>query len=69
MKVSMLGYDPIGGSRYYGLGNEYMGVLIGSLVIGCMVLLDLVEKKKRIRPLIFVLFNYLLFDFVSQLWK
>ena len=56
MKVSMLGYDPIGGSRYYGLGNEYMGVLIGSLVIGCMVLLDLVEKKKRIRPLIFVLF-------------
>jgi hypothetical protein len=30
MKQSILGYDPIAGARYYGLGNEYMGVLIGS---------------------------------------
>jgi len=31
---SFLGYDPIGGSRYYGMGNEYMGALIGSAVLG-----------------------------------
>lgn len=31
---SFLGYDPIGGSRYYGMGNEYMGALIGSAILG-----------------------------------
>ncbi|AQS59569.1 hypothetical protein [Desulforamulus ferrireducens] len=33
-KQSLLGYDPIVGARFYGIGNEYMGVLIGSLIIG-----------------------------------
>jgi len=46
MKVSVLGYDPIGGSRYYGLGNEYMGVLIGSLIIGLMAFLDKYKLRK-----------------------
>jgi hypothetical protein len=27
--ASLLSYDPIVGARYYGIGNEYMGVLIG----------------------------------------
>lgn len=27
---AFLGNDPLGGARYYGVGNEYMGVLIGS---------------------------------------
>lgn len=34
MKYSVLGYDPMIGARYYGIGNEYMGVLIGALVLG-----------------------------------
>ncbi|NOU87949.1 hypothetical protein GC102_19565 [Paenibacillus sp. LMG 31460] len=34
MKYSILGYDPMIGARYYGIGNEYMGVLIGALVLG-----------------------------------
>jgi len=34
MKNSVLGYDPVRGARFYGIGNEYMGVLIGSLIIG-----------------------------------
>ena len=33
-KQALLGYDPIVGARFYGIGNEYMGVLIGSLIIG-----------------------------------
>lgn len=32
-KVSVLGYDPVSGARYYGLGNEYMGVLVGATVL------------------------------------
>lgn len=34
MKQSLLGYDPIAGARYYGIGNEYMGVLVGSSFLG-----------------------------------
>jgi hypothetical protein len=30
MKASLLGYDPMIGARYYGMGNEYMGALLGS---------------------------------------
>jgi hypothetical protein len=40
-RASLLGYDPLGGARYYGLGNEYMGVLLGAAVTGCAALLDL----------------------------
>ncbi|WP_084053978.1 hypothetical protein [Desulfonispora thiosulfatigenes] len=43
MKLSVLGYCPIRGARFYGLGNEYMGILIGSLIMGLSLYL---EKKK-----------------------
>ncbi|HEU4964987.1 MAG TPA: hypothetical protein VFV52_14165 [Bacilli bacterium] len=33
LKHSVLSYDPIVGARYYGIGNEYMGVLLGSLML------------------------------------
>ena len=26
---SVLGYDPMAGARYYGIGNEYLGILLG----------------------------------------
>jgi hypothetical protein len=40
MKHSVLGYDPMIGARYYGIGNEYMGTLIGSLLFGSAALLQ-----------------------------
>lgn len=30
---SILGYDPMSGARYYGIGNEYMGVIIGAAIL------------------------------------
>lgn len=33
MQRSYLGYDPVIGARFYGLGNEYEGVLIGSTIL------------------------------------
>ncbi|MGI6225353.1 MAG: hypothetical protein ACOYJ1_03765 [Peptococcales bacterium] len=56
MKVSVLGYDPIGGSRYYGLGNEYMGVLISSLIIGLTALSDNQKTSKKLITFISGLF-------------
>ena len=41
-KTSILGYDAVIGARYYGLGNEYMGVLIGAVLL---TVVPLVHKK------------------------
>jgi hypothetical protein len=30
LRQSVFSYDPIAGARYYGIGNEYMGVLLGA---------------------------------------
>ncbi|MEW9670313.1 hypothetical protein ABLT31_15850 [Ammoniphilus sp. 3BR4] len=48
MKRSYLGYDPIIGARYYGIGNEYMGVVIGSSILSLAMLLELTKKHMRI---------------------
>src|SRR5699024_7912310 len=31
IQASPLGYDVIAGARFYGMGNEYMGVLVGAI--------------------------------------
>ncbi|MBE3578390.1 MAG: hypothetical protein IMW83_00545 [Caldanaerobacter subterraneus] len=45
MKNSLLGYDVISGARYYGIGNEYMGVLLGSLIMGTALFTEKYPKK------------------------
>ena len=40
MRYSFLGYDPIGGARFYGIGNEFMGVLIGSSIMGWAIVVE-----------------------------
>ena len=37
-QLSLFSYDPVGGARYYGMGNEYMGVLIGAALLGTVSL-------------------------------
>ncbi|MDA8234047.1 MAG: hypothetical protein M0Z31_04430, partial [Clostridia bacterium] len=45
---SVLGYDAMEGARYYGIGNEYMGVLIGAAIIGVTGLLQRFNDKKLV---------------------
>lgn len=40
MKRSILGYDSMIGARYYGIGNEFMGIVIGALILGLTALLQ-----------------------------
>lgn len=47
-KSSILGYDPIVGARFYGIGNEYMGILIGSSLIGITAVLSRLPRFKNI---------------------
>lgn len=45
LKCSVLGYDPMGGARYYGLGNEYMGVWIGASITAMASLMQITRAK------------------------
>lgn len=45
-KVSIMSYDPVVGARFYGLGNEYMGVLIGSTLVGATSLVQHLKKNR-----------------------
>lgn len=47
MKTSVLGYSPVIGARYYGLGNEFMGILIGAVLIGVTGVLDCFSSYKQ----------------------
>jgi len=47
MKTSLLGYDPMVGARFYGIGNEYSGVLLGSSILGTTALLQRFPLKKK----------------------
>ncbi len=59
LKFSFLGYDPVVGARYYGVGNEFMGVLIGSTLIAITGLLQFYPSVKRsLGNIIYLLFFY-----------
>ncbi|WP_072331235.1 MULTISPECIES: hypothetical protein [unclassified Paenibacillus] len=47
MKRSVLGYDAMIGARYYGIGNECMGVLLGASLLGLSAALELVHGGRR----------------------
>lgn len=54
MKYSVMSYDAIVGARYYGVGNEYQGVIIGSAIFGLAVLLNYKKIPKWLVGLLFV---------------
>ncbi|TGU66298.1 hypothetical protein EN829_067230, partial [Mesorhizobium sp. M00.F.Ca.ET.186.01.1.1] len=50
MRQSFLGYDPVIGARFYGLGNEYEGVIIGGTVMLVASLYQLYRERTRVLP-------------------
>lgn len=54
IQCSTLGYDPMSGARYYGIGNEYMGILIGASITAAAALYE--RYKNRWTLLIISLF-------------
>ncbi len=74
MKNSILGYDPISGARYYGVGNEYLGVLFGSSVVGLTLLLEMAKEKrgerlsKKLIPLLGICALFLIILVAAPQW-
>ncbi|NLO88118.1 MAG: hypothetical protein GX090_06175 [Firmicutes bacterium] len=54
---SLLGYDAIAGARYYGIGNEFMGVLLGSTLLAVS---NCLTKRKGTAALICALVTLML---------
>lgn len=48
IKNSLLGYDPIIGARFYGIGNEYMGVLVGASICTLSIIAQRYKLKNYI---------------------
>ena len=46
-QLTPFGYSPIGGARFYGIGNEYMGVLIGSTAVAAAAWAELRRRRAR----------------------
>ncbi|WAW14042.1 hypothetical protein [Peptostreptococcus equinus] len=59
MSSNVMSYDPIMGARYYGIGNEYEGVTVGSAILGIAILLEYkkIPKLLLIPIMIFILFT------------
>lgn len=47
MIISPLGSDAIAGGRFYGIGNDYMGILLGSTLIGMFSLFHIYKIKRK----------------------
>lgn len=66
MKTSILGYDVIAGARYYGIGNEYMGVFFSSIITGISSLFEILKLKddckKNISIILFLVTFILIFS-------
>lgn len=48
MILSPLGSDAIAGGRFYGIGNDYMGILLGSTLLGIFSLFNIYKTKKNV---------------------
>lgn len=47
IKESPLGYDVIAGARFYGMGNEYMGVLVGASCTAIAAIFQKFSSQKK----------------------
>jgi len=59
MADSLLGYSSIIGARYYGLGNEYMGLFVGGVLISSGLFLELYGDRRWLITLSYILMSYL----------
>lgn len=55
MKNNIMSYDPIVGERYYGVGNEYGGVIMAASIFALSILIHFKKMPKYISVIIFTI--------------
>jgi hypothetical protein len=72
IKRSYLGYDPVIGARYYGIGNEYMGVVIGATLLSVSLAAEffrsLQQRDKKGAPFWTATATVFLFQIFYMAW-
>ncbi len=53
IRRSYMGYDPVIGARYYGIGNEYMGVMLGGAWLSVAMAGEWLKARAHQRLLLF----------------
>lgn len=61
MKFSPLGFSISTGARFYGIGNEYMGILIGATLLWTTLLIDYFHQNKTIKIISYTIFILVMF--------
>ena len=54
IQSSVLGYDPMAGARYYGVGNEFMGILLGSSIAAAAIAYQRYPKRRLLLIIAFI---------------
>lgn len=67
MIISPLGSDAIAGGRFYGIGNDYMGILLGSTVLGLFAIYQDRKPSKKVQFTITALYLGLIIIALSPL--
>ena len=66
MKKAALSYDVVMGGRFYGIGNEYMGVVIGAAILGLAALIQLLPgSRRKVIPFVGLIFVGLVVFFAA----
>lgn len=60
MIISPLGSDAIAGGRFYGIGNDYMGILLGSSILGLFSIAQLFNIRKSNMVLLTFFYMFLI---------
>lgn len=68
MIISPLGSDAIAGGRFYGIGNDYMGILLGSTLFSFFALFQLYEINKLTMSIIMSFYMSLVIVSLSPLF-
>jgi len=68
MIISPLGSDAIAGGRFYGIGNDYMGILLGSTLFGLFSLFQLYKINKSTMSIIITFYMFLVIVGLSPLF-
>lgn len=67
IQSSVLGYDPMAGARYYGVGNEFMGILLGSSIAAAAIAYQRYAKR-RLLLIIAIIFMSQCYLIASPSW-
>ncbi|HAA89501.1 MAG: Alkaline-phosphatase-like protein [Thermoanaerobacterales bacterium 50_218] len=67
-KFSILSYDAMIGARFYGIGNEYMGILLGATLMGASIFAQRLSNSSLARFIAGIVFFFVITVLAAPQW-